>query len=602
MMETSLAENRHAILAMIAGVYGYARKYRSTIVFLALGLSFESFFDVAVRYSLKFVVDSAVLQKDIWALINILLILGAGAIVFNFIVLGCDYVWAKTGGRIINDIRADIFSHLQALPIGYHRRQSTGDLMARFNGDVSQIEQGLILALPMAAMGMVEIVMTLALMAYLHPLLCLIAFLGIVISLTIPHFIQARAVDASFRLRREEGGMVGYLQENLTGQSLVKAYGLESHMARDFGLRLDRLLKVFARANFLAYLISRIPSLTFLLLQLVVLGVGGWLAIHDRISVGDLVAYQALLIGLNMAIFSLTWMIPSFIEATAGWKRIREVLDEPIGIADRPGARELVSLEGGIVFDDVSFAYHADGGSALVHVDLTIAPGEYVAFVGRSGAGKSSIVNLIMRLYEASEGQVRIGGQDVREVTLSSLRARIGLVSQEVTLFDISVADNIRLGALDASDAEIEAAARAAEIHDMVAALPEGYATRAGTAGSRFSGGERQRIALARALVRKPDILVLDEFSSALDPTTEADILRTINRLKGECTILAVTHRLGMAAGADRIVVMRDGVVAEQGPHAELLARDGDYARLWEQTGHDSLDSCPDGVVPQAGE
>ncbi len=602
--DTGLNEHRQEIMGMFAGVYTYARRYRTTLLFLVAGLSFESFYDVSVRYSLKFVIDKAVVAKDFSALVLILGVLAVGAVIFNFIVIGCDYIWAKTGGRIINDIRSDMFSHLQSLPIGYHKRQSAGDLMARFNADVGQIQEGLILALPMAAMGVVEIIMTLALMAYLHPFLCSLAAIGIVISLMIPQLIQGRAVDASFQLRREEGKMIGYLQENLISQSVVKAYNLEAHASRDFGGRLDYLLTIFARANFLAYLVSRIPSLTFLLLQLVVLGAGGWLAINGRISVGDLVAYQALLIGLNMAIFSLTWMIPSFIEATAGWQRIREILDEPIGISDVPDAKELVDMKDGIELDKVRFMYPGTKDAALHRVDLKINPGEYVVFVGRSGSGKSSIINLIMRFYEASEGSVTIGGQNVSELKLTSLRDKIGLVSQDITLFDMSVAENIRLGNLKATQDDIEAAAKSAEIHDHIVSLPNGYETLAGPSGSRFSGGERQRIALARALVRKPAILVLDEFSSALDPTTEGEVLKTIDHLKGTCTILSVTHRLSMAEGADKVVVMRRGRVAEMGHHDELISKNGEYARLWKravsEAGHGGAIEVPHEGPPEA--
>ncbi|MGE3246458.1 MAG: ABC transporter ATP-binding protein [Beijerinckiaceae bacterium] len=587
-MDSGGADNREAMFNMFAGVSRYARRYKWTIALLVFGLTFESLYDVALRYSLKFVVDTAVVSKDFTALVYILLVLAAGAVLFNFVVIGCDYMWARTGGRIINDLRADMFRHLQALPVGYHKRQSAGDLMARFNADVAQIEEGMILALPMAAMGIVEIVLTLALMAFLHPLLCSLAAAGIVVSLMIPQLIQGAAVKASFQLRREEGHMIGFLQENLTGQSVIKAYSLEAHASRDFGGRLDKLLHIFARANFLAYLVSRVPSLTFLLLQLVVLGVGGWLAIQGRITVGDLVAYQALLIGLNMAIFNLTWMIPSFIQATAGWQRIREILDEPLGIADVPGAQDLTNLDAGIELDKVRFSYPGSKEPALQRVDLKIEPGEYVVFVGRSGSGKSSIINLLLRFYETTEGEVRIGGMNVRDITMSSLRAKIGLVSQDITLFDIPVAENIRLGNLDASEEEIMAAAKSAEIHDHIVTMPEGYDSLAGPGGSKFSGGERQRVALARALVRKPAIMVLDEFSSALDPTTEADILKTIERLKGTCTIISVTHRLSMAEAADKVVVMRRGRIVEMGKHDELLAKNGEYARLWKRSANEN--------------
>lgn len=568
---------------MFVSVSKYALRYRRTLIILAFGLVFESFYDVLVRYSLKFVIDKAVVEGDLYSLGLILGALAIGAVLFNGIVIGCDYIWAKTGGRIINDIRFDMFSHLQRLPVGYYRRASSGDLTARFNADINQIENGMILAFPMAMMGIVEILLTLGLMLFVHPLMCAIAAFGIMISLLIPRFVQARALDASFVLRREEGRMAGHLQENLSGQSVIKAYGLENHVGKDFTARLDDLLAKMARANFLSYLVSRLPTLSFLLLQLVVLGVGGWLAINGRISVGDLVAYQALLIGLNSAIFNLTWMIPSFIDASAGWRRIREILDEPVVIEDKPDARAITPFSKSIDVEDMNFQYPGAQAPSLRHVNLQIKAGEYVVFVGRSGAGKSSIINLVMRFYETSEGRIAIDGVDVRDATLESLRSQIALVSQEVTLFDVSVRDNIRLGALEASDDDIVAAAKAAEIHELIMSLPEGYDTRAGTAGARFSGGERQRIALARALVRKPPILVLDEFSSALDPTTEAEILKTIDHIKGTCTILSVTHRLQMAESADKIVVMRAGRIVELGGHDELIEKKGEYARLWKR-------------------
>lgn len=578
---------------MFTGIMGYAKRYRTVLLFLFAGLVVESLYDVGVRYSLKFVIDKAVVEGDMPALLLILGLLGAGAVLFNFVVIGCDYFWARIGGRIVNDIRYDMFVHLQSLPVGFYRRASSGDLTSRFNADVGQIQQGMILAFPMAMMGLVEIIATLVLMLLVHPLLAGIAAAGIVLSLLMPRFIQGKALDASFVLRREEGRMIGYLQENLTGQSVVKAYGLEGHTATDFSSRLEELLTKLARANFLSYLVSRLPSLTFLMLQLVVLGVGGWLTINGRITVGDLVAYQALLIGLNSAIYNLTWMVPSFIEATAGWRRIREILDEPLGIQDRPNAREIGRFTTTIDVDKVTFRYPNTEAPTLNRVDLKINAGEYVVFVGRSGAGKSSIINLILRFYEVTEGRITIDGQDVRDVTMASLRRQIGLCSQEVTLFDIPVRENIRLGALDATEDDIIAAAKAAEIHDLIMSLPQGYDTLAGTAGARFSGGERQRIALARALVRKPAILVLDEFSSALDPTTEAEILRTIDRLKGTCTILSVTHRLSMAENADKVVVMRGGRIVELGTHNELIAKRGEYSRLWKRAASEEKPGPP---------
>ncbi len=585
---------------MFISIARYAGRYRMTVFLLFGGLILESLYDVGIRYSMKFVIDKAVVEGDMPALMLILGGLAIGAILFNFVVIASDFYWARIGGKIVNDIRLDMFSHLQSLPVGFYRRQSAGDLTARFNADVGQIENGMVLAFPMAMAGLVEIITTLGLMLFVHPILAGIAAVGIVFSLLMPRIVQGKALDASFILRREEGRMMGFLQENLGGQSVIKAYSLENHASKDFSKRLDELLTKLARANFLSYMVSRLPSLSFLMLQLVVLGVGGWLTINGRITVGDLVAYQALLIGLNSAIHNLTWMVPSFIDATAGWQRIREILDEPMGIQDKPGARDLSRFTQAIEVEKVSFRYPTAEAPTLNKVDLKINAGEYVVFVGRSGAGKSSIINLILRFYEVTEGKITVDGQDLRDVTMSSLRSQIGLVSQEITIFDAPVKENIRLGALNASDEDVIAAAKAAEIHDLIMSLPEGYDTMAGTSGARFSGGERQRIALARALVRKPAIMVLDEFSSALDPTTEAEILQTIVKLKGTCTILSVTHRLTMAEAADKVVVMRAGRIVELGSHEELISRKGEYSRLWKRAASEEKGGPPNETAPAA--
>lgn len=561
--------------------YTFVRPHRVVVVILFIGLCLESLYDVAIRFSLKFVIDSAVVEQDITALVTILSILAVGALFFNALVIGCDYLWARVGGQIINNMRMALFRHMQNLPVDYYKRRSTGDLTARFNADAGLIETGIILGVPMAVMGLVEVVASLAIMAWLHPVLFFIALFGITLSLLAPRLVHGRALDATFALRREEGRMAGFLQENISAHGMVKAYALEGHTSKLFGSQLDVLLKKLARANFLNYLVSRLPSLTFLLLQLVVLGVGGWLAIQGEITVGALVSYQALLIGLNTAIFNLTWMIPTFIDAAAGYRRVEEIFEERPSIVDEANATILPPLSQGITFDGVRFGYAGDQAPLFEDLSFRVNKGEFVSFVGPSGAGKSSILNLVLRFYDPSAGRIAYDGHDLRTVTQASLREQIALVSQDVMLFDVSVRDNIRLGALDASEEDVERAARAAEIHDPIMALPEGYDTPVGQGGSRLSGGERQRIALARALLRKPAILILDEVSSALDAATEAEILETIKALKGSCTILCVTHRLAMAEASDRILVVKGGRVAEQGHHRELLTLGAEYAKLW---------------------
>ena len=340
-------------------------------------------------------------------------------------------------------------------------------------------------------------------------------------------------------------------------------------------------------------LVGTASSSGVVLVQLVALGVGALLALEGSLTVGTLVAFISLLASVNKDAYNLTKKVaPSLIGATGGLQRIEDLLGQRPQVVDVPGAHPLPRLAREIRFADVTFSYNG-GQSQLDHVSLTIPAGETVAIVGPSGAGKSTILSLITRLYDVTAGAVTIDGHDLRQVTQDSLRAQIGVVLQETFLFNTTVRENIRLGKLDATDAEIEAAARAAEIHDLIVSLPQGYDTPTGELGGLLSGGQRQRIAIARAILREPTILILDEATSALDPATEAAIIATLERLARKRTVLVVTHRLAAVQHADRIFVVDSGCVVEEGRHHELLDRRGLYHELWWKQHHSELDVSP---------
>jgi ATP-binding cassette subfamily B protein len=293
-------------------------------------------------------------------------------------------------------------------------------------------------------------------------------------------------------------------------------------------------------------------------LHLVILGFGAWLAFHRRISIGTLITFENVFWELSYNIGYLSQFFPEVMQAAGSIRHIEELFDEEPGIADLPNAAPLPRLQREIVFDNVSFGY-TDGERHLKHVSFRIPRGSRVAIVGPSGSGKSTILNLILRLYEPLEGAVRFDGCDIRTVTRESLRAQTGVVFQESFLFNTTIRENIRLGRPDASDAEVEAAARAAEIHEFIESLPHGYDTNAGERGSLMSGGQRQRMAIARALVRDPAVLLLDEATSALDSATEAAIWATLRRATAGRTVVYVTHRLSSAADADLVLELKAG-------------------------------------------
>src|SRR5436189_220734 len=373
-------------------------------------------------------------------------------------------------------------------------------------------------------------------------------------------------------------------------QPVVKVFGLQDSVLASFRQQLAGIARSTVRANFLTLLVGTASSLGVLLVQLVALGAGALLALHGHLTVGALVAFMSLLSSVNKDAYNLTKkVVPSLITATGGLQRIEELLSQRPRIVDARRAQPLPRLATEIRFEDVSFSYNGEQRQ-LDHISFTILAGETVAFVGPSGAGKSTILSLLARFYDVTTGAVTIDGHDLRRVTQESLRAQIGLVFQDTFLFNATICDNIRMGKLDATDAQIEAAARAAEIHDLIMSLPRGYDTPTGELGAWLSGGQRQRIAIARAILRDPAILILDEATSALDPATETAIIATLKRIARHRTVVAVTHRLAAIHHADRIFVVDSGCVVEDGRHHELLHRGGLYHELWWKQNHGETD------------
>jgi ATP-binding cassette subfamily B protein len=458
----------------------------------------------------------------------------------------------------MNDLKRELYDHLLHQPVSEFAHERTGSLVNRFSADAGIVENGLVISVPAGLLALAGIVFSAALLLHIAPLLAAISFSGLVLCFLLPRAVEAPAERASLRHREVEGEVAGRVQETLGARSLIKAFGLEGRQAGRFRQQLQALFQTSVRSSFFCYLVQRLPNLSFLLLQLLVLGVGGAMAAAEQLSVGDLVCYQVLLFGLSAAVNNLTWVLPSLIGASASLERILGLLRAEARLSDPADPRPLPPLSQAVAFEHVSFAY-APGRTNLHDVSFRIPHGSFAAFVGPSGAGKSTLINLLLRFYDPGQGRVTLDGVDVRDVRQSELRAKIGVVFQDVVLLDDTIGDNIRLGLAGATDADVEAAARAAEVHDAILRLPRGYNTPVGERGCRLSGGERQRIALARALIRDPEILILDEATSALDPQTEADILSTLRRVARGRTVLAITHRPALAAHADLLFALENG-------------------------------------------
>jgi ATP-binding cassette, subfamily B, bacterial len=483
--------------------------------------------------------------------------------------------------RLLMDLQERMFDHLQRLPHSFYSYANVGDVMARLSGDIQMVSmtmtevlnQGLYLVISFVTAGLAVITLNL--------------WLGAMVLVVVPLFIVTykvlgvRLAAASYDRGNRAGDAANLTQENLSAHAVVKAFGLEERAEASYHARLVGVLKSALRMVRISALFDAATSVAITIGQLIVLGFGGWLVLNDKMELGVLVAFLGLLPSLLQPIAQFSG-IGETVQQTAGsLARVSELLDVPLTIQDKSGAVALQPLTRDIRLDGVTFAY--DEGRPILHgFDLTIPAGMMAAIVGPSGSGKSTIVNLLLRFWDPQEGRVLFDDTDIRDATLASLRDQIGLVFQDTFVFNTTVRENIAIGRPGASDEEIVAAARGARLAEYVDSLAAGYDTVLGERGLRMSGGQRQRLAIARVLLRDPRVMVLDEATSALDAETEVGILATLDEVVKGRTTVAITHRLSLAAKADLIFVVEKGRLVERGTHAELSTAGGLYQRLYE--------------------
>ncbi len=573
----------------------YLRPHRLKVAEIVVYIALAVAFGIGLQKIQQLIIDRALPAFDPFSgailrpgdtglLFRLMGVLVAAFALVSLTSLRESYLLAWVSGKVLMDLRHRIFTNLQRLEPAFYQRVQTGDVLSRMTSDIDQVEFALTGALAQGLRVLLTLVAAVVTIVLFDWKLAAVALAGTPLLFVAGRWLGPAAARASFTRQERAAEVTATLQENLAAQPVVKAFNLQDRMITNYRRALENLFRASLRLTFLSGVFGLSANSVAVAIQLVVLGVGGYLATRGELTVGVLLAFLGLMGQIIGTMQGVSGILQAMQQATGAMERVEEVLRAQPAIQDAPTARPIPPLAHAIRFEGVSFSYTGEQ-QTLRNLNLTIPAGANVAIVGPSGCGKSTVLNLILRFYDPQEGRVLFDGVDIREVTLDSLRGQIGIVFQENFLFNTSIRENIRLGNPAASDAQVEAAAKAAEIHDMIMAMPQGYDTVVGERGGRLSGGQRQRLAIARAILRNPTVLLLDEATSALDPRTEAAITETLDRLSRGRTTIAVTHRLSSVVNADQIYVFDRGMLAEQGTHDELLQRNGLYARLWQEQG-----------------
>jgi ATP-binding cassette, subfamily B, multidrug efflux pump len=568
--------------AVIRRLWNYLHGYRSGLYGVVALVLVTSLLSLVSPYLIRVAIDDAILPGNLrllgWVvgLLALLAILGAGGRWVQAVLI------LRISEAMLRDLRRDLFTRLQALSLRFHDRHPHGELMSRLTNDTDAVNSALGTTLTQLLSSILAVIGSVAMMVAMNWRLAVVT-LAVLPLTVIATYLIARMTRRGFRERQRDLGVLnGIIEETVTGQRIVKVCQREGKAIEAFDVANKNLRATATRANILVGLMGPVMGLLRNIGFAFLAGAGGWMVVAGWATIGTVAAFFDYARSFSRPIHQIASLYGTIQSAIAGAERVFAVMDEVPEVMDSPHAVPLDNVQGHVVFDDVSFCYD-EGVPVLNGVSFEAKPGATIALVGPTGAGKTTIINLLTRFYDIETGCISIDGHDIRDLKTDDLRRSLGIVLQDTFLFSDSVRENIRYGRLDATDEEIEAAAQLANADSFIHRLPDGYKTVLSEAGGSLSQGQRQLIAIARAILADPAILILDEATSSVDSRTEAHIQEAMLHLMEGRTTFVIAHRLSTVRNCDQILVIDGGEIVERGTHDELLAAGGTYHDLYAQ-------------------